>query len=239
MDSQRFDALSRRIAGLSAHRRSLFGLIGITAAGLMAAGIRIDPAAPTGAFDRRDDDRSGASERDRNDPPNAEGPCVPYTAPNNTCRRHADCCTNYCEKRQRPGRRAKNGLGRCRCRRRNDPCRKNSDCCRRGDQRLACRSGRCVPASSPALTATSEPGATSTPNAPEAPTETPVSLPTDTPTGTPAITPTDTPTSTPTQTPTPTATDTPTGTPTSTPTDTPTSTPTSTPTVTPTSTQTG
>jgi hypothetical protein len=76
--------------------------------------------------------------------PTPQGPCTPYDVKENRCRKDSDCCTNWCEKKGKPGQNAKDGLGRCRCRNWRDVCTRDTDCCKRGGQQMQCIGGICT-----------------------------------------------------------------------------------------------
>lgn len=70
-----------------------------------------------------------------------QGPCGNGGPKHNSCKRHGQCCTGYCDKK------------RCRCRRPGDPCTEDRNCCpdkqgatcQDGVCRLATPGGECAP----------------------------------------------------------------------------------------------
>ena len=116
MEGSRFDRFTRFVGTFRSRREVFVTLLAITGLGTAAAGAD-----------------AAAARRDRR--LTAEGPCGNGGPKANRCRRHRDCCTNYCHPRQK----------RCRCRRRGQTCTSNRNCCRRRGQRLVCRGGRCRP----------------------------------------------------------------------------------------------
>lgn len=60
-----------------------------------------------------------------------------------TCEKDGDCCSGRCNLQK--GKTNKDGLGRCRCSRRNEECGSDRDCCSRKDQGLVCLGGVCSP----------------------------------------------------------------------------------------------
>ncbi|MGI9254045.1 MAG: hypothetical protein ACR2J8_09875 [Thermomicrobiales bacterium] len=59
-----------------------------------------------------------------------------------TCEKDSDCCSGRCN--PDPGKSNLDGLGRCRCSRRNDACTNDKDCCSRKNQGLVCTGGVCA-----------------------------------------------------------------------------------------------
>ena len=58
------------------------------------------------------------------------------------CRRDSDCCNGRCDTSK--GKTNVDGLGRCRCARRNEQCGDNRDCCSRKKQGMVCLGGICT-----------------------------------------------------------------------------------------------
>lgn len=73
----------------------------------------------------------------------AQGPCGNGEGKANRCKNDRQCCTGYCRKRRKKGKRG-TARGRCRCRLLNQPCTQDRNCCpERTSNR--CLEGRCLP----------------------------------------------------------------------------------------------
>ena len=134
MDEQRFDAALRELGRAVSRRQAIGGalaaLIGSRAGEVGAA---------RGGGRERQAGRSagdGRSVNRRTGDAGAQGACIPYDVKHNRCMKNRECCTNWCEKKGKPGRNAKDGLGRCRCRKWYQSCRMTTDCCVRGGQQM-------------------------------------------------------------------------------------------------------
>jgi len=134
MDERTFDRLTRLVSAAATRRAGIRAALGA------AVGLTVLDEADAGKRGRHNGRGEGA---------NPEGPCTPYNVKNNRCRHDSDCCTNWCEKRKRPGKNAKDGLGRCRCRRWQESCTQDTDCCLRGDQQMLCIDGYCSRGAAP------------------------------------------------------------------------------------------
>lgn len=114
MDGTSFDRIARLLGGAASRRA---GLKALAAAALGLAVRSADPAPPA------------AAKRTR-----PAGPCGDLTVRDNRCTADAQCCTGFCKK----GIKNKDGNGRCRCIRANQPCKPDQTCCTG-----ACTNGRC------------------------------------------------------------------------------------------------
>ena len=71
--------------------------------------------------------------------PGEAGQCG--TRKTSACTKDSDCCNGRCN--MRAGKTNKDGMGRCRCSRRNEPCATDVDCCSRKQQGMICVGGVC------------------------------------------------------------------------------------------------
>lgn len=99
MDPKHFDDLVAKLAKTTDRRTTVRGIVGGVIAG--AAAVEVSSA------------------------PEPKGACKPER---DRCKRHSDCCTNYCNPDNK----------RCRCRRAGEQCTADADCCSRREQGMSC-----------------------------------------------------------------------------------------------------
>ncbi|MFM9108170.1 MAG: right-handed parallel beta-helix repeat-containing protein [Chloroflexota bacterium] len=134
MDGRSFDRLTRLLAGRLTRRTGagaalagLAGLIGLPGAATPETGAR-----PR----RRDDGPAGHAPGEKHDVDDEKRPCGPK-ASDNRCRKHKDCCTKYCKKSKKGGKKS----GRCRCIRAGKKCKDGQKCC----GGATCQNRKCTP----------------------------------------------------------------------------------------------
>jgi hypothetical protein len=115
MDVGRFDQIARSVARAISRRTGIRAALGAGVA-LLAGGMAADARGPA-----------------------PSGPCKRTKRTDNTCKRNNECCTGICERAVRN----KDGLGRCRCRKRGQACTADKNCCSRRGQEMACIEGIC------------------------------------------------------------------------------------------------
>ena len=132
MEQERFDRLTRLLAGGATTRRA-----GVKAALAALAGLGMSEVAakPQGGGTKRD--RTGAAGQRDGNRPDAQGPCKSTKRPDNICTKSSQCCTGYCDTSK--GSTNKDAKGRCRYLQAGMRCKSGQQCAKR----LACVDGAC------------------------------------------------------------------------------------------------
>jgi hypothetical protein len=116
MDPNRFDRFSRELGRQASRRGVLAGIL----AGLSGGSwVLADPRKRAG--------RGGVT---------PEGPCGNGRVDANRCKKDGDCCTGYCNRKNK----------RCRCRHERQSCTEDRNCCHHGGEMLTCQQETCQPA---------------------------------------------------------------------------------------------
>jgi hypothetical protein len=142
MDADRFDCLTRTLITPGTRRGALGALMGGPLGLLGLAETHAARKRRRRQEQRRRDDakaKTQAKHTKQRDKATAQGPCGNGSAKANTCTRHGQCCTGFCDKRK----------DRCRCKKLGASCTEDRNCCASLGQPMTCQNGACQAVASP------------------------------------------------------------------------------------------